>query len=191
MILSGLRVHCSISGVHEVATRAGWSRPDRDQPNFSVAFSTKQVYHSGVGVAACDKWERSEKSTDPIHQENILSLLLRLSDSQAQPSKGTQGNNGSNSPLAGGIKSRAVRSHLSLALGEFVRCNSRSPRRGNGQVRPKIERTRRSEARGSKLRTRIDAKPSGSQVSCASLSHSPPANRKNKKFPLNPKCNRQ
>ena len=147
MILSGSRVRCTMSGAHETANRAGRPRPVRGLPNFSVAFSTDRVYDSLVGVAARDRpWKLSNNSAEPIQRETLVSSqLVRPSDSQAQPSKGTQGKTGSNSPLAGGIKSRAVRSHLSLALGEFVRCNSRSPRRGNRLMLPKFESIRRSD----------------------------------------------
>ena len=146
MILSGFRVRSFPYGAHESANRSGRQRPGEGLPHFFLAHGEESYYSHGVGFAACGLWDTSKNSAEPIQRENLVSSqLVRPSDSQAQPSKGTQGKTGSNSPLAGGIKSRAVRSHLSLALGEFVRCNSRSPRRGNGQVRPKFERTRRSD----------------------------------------------
>lgn len=176
MILSGFCAIRSIVRTHKSANRSGRQRPDRGLPNFPIEILADLVYDLGVGFAACDgAWKLSNNSAEPIQRETFVSRSLRLSDSQTQPSKGTQGNNGSNSPLAGGIKSRAVRSHLSLALGEFVRCNSRSPRRGNRLVSPKIEDTRRSEVRGSASVISFGVRNRGSQVSCASLRRSPPA----------------
>lgn len=170
MTLSGFRVCCTNSGLHEITTRTGRLRPDEGlPPNFPVATPEEPGYDLPVGVVTRLRvWKSSNNSAYPIQREcSVSSLLRRLSDSQAQPSKGTQGNNGSNSPLAGGIKSRAVRSHLSLALGEFVRRNSRSPRRGNGQVSPKIEGIRRSEVRGSASVISFGAAKSEVQVSSA------------------------
>lgn len=120
LILSGFRAIRSIVRTHESVNRIGRLRPDRSLPNFPLAIKLNRVYDSGVGLTACDdRWKFSNNSAKPIQREPFVSRSLRLSDSQAQPSPqgGTQGNNGSNSPLAGGIKSRAVRSHLSLALG--------------------------------------------------------------------------
>lgn len=176
MILSGFRAIRCILREYESENRSGRQRPDRGLPNLSVAIRSNLVYDFFVGFSACDdECKISNNSAEPIQRGTFVSRPLRLSDSQAQPSKGTQGNNGSNSPLAGGIKSRAVRSHLSLALGEFVRCNSRSPRRGNRLVSPKIEDTRRSEVRGSASVISFGVRNRGSQVSCASLGRSPPA----------------
>lgn len=153
MILSGIRVCCCISGAHELANRAGRPRPGRGLPNFSVALDGEQDYDAVVGLATCEKCKSSENSaTIPTQREILVSQPLRLSDSQAQPSKGTQENHGDKTSLADGDTSRAVQNYLSLALKGFVRCHSRPFRRGNGQVSPKIEDTRRSEACGSELR---------------------------------------
>lgn len=125
-------------------------------------------YDNFVGVKSREStWQLSNNSAHPIQREILVSRSLRPSDRQAQPSIGTQRNNGSDSPLANGSKLRAVQSHLALALKGFVRCNSRPFRRGNRQVSPKLEGTRRSEARGSVSVIRIGCAKSGRQVSYA------------------------
>ena len=84
-------------------------------------------YPEFVGLTACGRsWALSNNSAHPIQRENLVSSrLLRPPDSQAQPSAwepvwcrcyaGTQGNHGSESPLAVGSMSRADQSHLPLA----------------------------------------------------------------------------
>ena len=117
MILSGIRVRCSISGVHGLANRAGRPRPDRGLPNSPVAIHTEGDYDAVVGLATCETWKYiSNSAAVPIQRKPIVSRSLRPSDSQAQPSKGTQGNHGDKTPLADGDTSRAVQSYLPLAL---------------------------------------------------------------------------
>lgn len=179
LILSGFRAIRSIVRTHESVNRIGRLRPDRSLPNFPLAIKLNRGYDSGVGLTACDdRWKFSNNSAKPIQREPFVSRSLRLSDSQAQPSPqgGTQGNNGYNSPLAGGIKSRTVRSHLSLALGEFVRRNSRSPRRGTGRCGLRSNASAEAKCAAPNCGIQIDVRNrKGSQVSFASLRHSPPA----------------
>ena len=134
MDLSGFRVRRSHPAFTRLLTVLADHGPTRVRP-----FDTL-CYTSVVGLATCDEpWQDSNNSAHPIHRESLASSPLRSPDVQAQPSKGTQGNHGSDSPLAGGNKLRAVQSYLSLACGEFVRCKSRSPRRGIRQVRARIK----------------------------------------------------
>ena len=129
MSLSGIRVQDRPhAAVHEFSTRARVPRPDGRTRNVIRCVRGRRNPRS----ASCGN---SNNSVRPIQRETcILTRYLCSPDSWAQPSKGTRGNHRSESLLADGGKSRAVQSHSSLALGEFV---------------PRSNRARRSDIRGS------------------------------------------
>ena len=110
MNLSAIRVLAgSAYGVHGFLSLA--CRPGADRRLLNVVRCVRGP--ENLRTVLCGP---SNNSVNPIQREiRILSRYLCSSDSQAQPSKGTQGNNGFESPLADGNTSRAVQSHLSLA----------------------------------------------------------------------------
>lgn len=132
-------------------------------------------YNSFVGVIACDSiWENSNNSAQPIQRET--SVLSRRnvhgtagrSRRNVERRSGTQGNHGSDSPLAGGVKLRATQSYLSLSRwGGFLTVKLQSPQNTDRLMMPKIEIIRRSEVRGSaSVSENRQSRIPGSRVPC-------------------------
>ena len=176
--LSGVRVRLAAHGA-----RTNLSTPKSARRGL-IGARREMCYIALVGLKAREQTcATSNNSAYPIQRGIHVSRFLRSRDSRTQPPPcrvdiaGTQGNHGSDSPLAGGNKLRAAQSYLSLSRWrESLPVKLQSLQNTDRLVRPKIERTRRSEVRGSASVIQIDrSRIPGSRVPCVSLRRSPPA----------------
>ena|SRR6185437_5069684 len=165
--LSGTRVH---SARHAVLTSFLPALTDRGPMGVCGT-----CYNPVVGVETRDEWRiLSKNSALPIKRETCVLSRLSIHGTAGRSRRnavryfGTQGNHGSDSPLAGGVTLRAIQSRLSLSRWrESLTVKLQSLQNTDRPMMPKIEIIRRSEVRGSASVTQNrQSRIPGSRVPC-------------------------